>query len=412
VTRLAVLGGSAVATPQLAASVASAGIEDLEFALVGRSPRKLALVAGACRRAGGGSVVVSEHSEPTSALDGADVILCQVRIGGLQGRTFDEQYARDLGVPGEETVGPGGFALAWRTLPALRPLFDTCRAVAPGAVLLNLTNPAAMVHRLASRYLRTITLCDAPIVLGENVAAMVGADPGGTDLRYSGLNHCGWITGLGTAGDELLGAALERPVELERLTGIDAELTSATGAIPNPYLRYLYHPDRQLAAQTSRSRVRAEELEELEEAALSAYADAQSDLSAIASARPAPWYSKSVVPLLRALVSGQPLHTVANVTNGDTLPFLPAEATVEVAVEIDGGTVVPLPADPLAADLRAILASVAAFDVFAFDGILDNDMSTCVRALRAHPLVSSVDMARELLGRVKQQFGPPSERVR
>src|SRR5262245_21905628 len=145
VTRLAVLGGSAVSTPQLATALADEGVS-IHVALAGRAPEKLDLVAEAFRRAADGTLEVSAHTDPASALEGADLVLIQVRIGGLESRSFDERYARDLGIPGEETVGPGGFALAWRTLPALAELFEVCREVAPTASVVNLSNPAGMVH--------------------------------------------------------------------------------------------------------------------------------------------------------------------------------------------------------------------------------------------------------------------------
>lgn len=408
-TRVAVLGGSAVSTPQLASALVDAGCTDVQLALIGRSVEKLALVAAACGRVSGGRVSVSAHTSLEPALAGVDVILSQVRIGGLEGRSFDEQYARDLGIPGEETVGPGGFALAWRTLPVVRGLLERCRRLAPEALLLNLTNPASMVHQLASRCLRTLTLCDAPVVLAQQAAALVGADSRAVSPRYVGLNHCGWITALEIDGRDLLGDVLGRSHELARLTGIDPEVVAWTGAIPNPYLRYLYHPDRQLSTQQAKRRVRAAELAELEAQALADYARPEADLAAVAGRRPAPWYAECVVPLIRALAARQPLRAIVNVTNGELVPFLPAEAAVEVAAEVAQGEVVPLPPDPLPPDARAILGSVAAFNVLATEAILSADRAGCVRALTSHPLVDSVAVARELVSRVERRFGPLSE---
>lgn len=400
------LGGSAVSTPQLASALTDAGCSDVHLALIGRSEEKLALVAAACRRLGGTGLTVSEHRSPETALPEADVILSQVRIGGLEGRMFDEQYARDLGIPGEETVGPGGFALAWRTLPALRRLFETCRRLAPEALLLVLTNPASMVHRLAGRYLRAITLCDAPIVLGQKVAALAGADPRTVNLRYVGLNHCGWITALEVDGDDLVPDLLAHPEELGRLTGVDAHVIAETRAIPNPYLRYLYHPDRQLTAQLQQPRVRATELQELEALALSDYGRPDADLAEPAQRRPAPWYSECVVPAVRSLTSKLPLRLIVNTTNDRLIPFLPPQATVEIAAEIAGGEIAPLPRDELPSGARTMLEAVAAFEVLAFDAILSGDREGCVDALTVHPLVPSVDVARELVSRVERRFGP------
>ncbi len=88
-------------------------------------------------RAGSGSA----RPRPTSpslprrdldrVLDGADVVLIQMRVGGLDARVLDETFPRAFGLPGEETMGPGGFANALRTVPALATAWDSIAARAP-----------------------------------------------------------------------------------------------------------------------------------------------------------------------------------------------------------------------------------------------------------------------------------------
>jgi len=126
--RVVILGGSGAATPELTEGLAAwpGGIERrpaLEIVLVGRSPAKLDLVVGetARRAAGlpGADVRVTGATARLGALSGADVVVNAVRIGGLTARTFDETFPQAFGIPGEETMGPGGFANAVRTVPAL-----------------------------------------------------------------------------------------------------------------------------------------------------------------------------------------------------------------------------------------------------------------------------------------------------
>ena len=45
-----------------------------------------------------------------AAVSGAKFVFSAMRIGGLEGRISDERIALDLGVLGQETVGPGGLA--------------------------------------------------------------------------------------------------------------------------------------------------------------------------------------------------------------------------------------------------------------------------------------------------------------
>jgi alpha-galactosidase/6-phospho-beta-glucosidase family protein len=92
-TRIAVLGGSSASSPQLAAALSDwacpAG-ERIELVLVGRSAGKLAAVAAACRGVvEQAAVTVDVATEVPAGLAGADIVINQVRVGGLDGRGFD-----------------------------------------------------------------------------------------------------------------------------------------------------------------------------------------------------------------------------------------------------------------------------------------------------------------------------------
>ncbi len=82
----------------------------------------------------------------------------QIRPGGPDGRSRDEAFPNEFGLPGEETLGPGGFACAVRTVPAPQPVWaDVAR--------LDLTGPPA-------------------------------SEP---TTRYLGMNHVGWYLPRSTA---------------------------------------------------------------------------------------------------------------------------------------------------------------------------------------------------------------------
>ncbi len=54
------------------------------------------------------------------ALDGADLVVHQIRYGDLAGRAADERFAAELGAAADETLGPGALRSALRPAPALR----------------------------------------------------------------------------------------------------------------------------------------------------------------------------------------------------------------------------------------------------------------------------------------------------
>ena len=58
------------------------------------------------------------------ALDGADFVLIQLRVGGQAARLEDETRPLACGCIGQETTGAGGLAKALRTVPVVLELFD------------------------------------------------------------------------------------------------------------------------------------------------------------------------------------------------------------------------------------------------------------------------------------------------
>jgi 6-phospho-beta-glucosidase len=419
-TRVAVLGGSSVSTPQLAEGLARwAGREGrpVELVLVGRSAERLRAVAAAGARA----VAALEASPPVAlrtstsveeGIQGADVVINQVRVGGLQARAFDERYPRDLEVPGEETMGPGGFANAWRTLPVVRELFELCRRVAPGALVINLTNPAGMVQQVAERVVgcpHVVTVCDSPVSLATSVARLAGVEGEGVDAGYVGMNHFGWLTSLRRDGRDLLAAALrDHSEEVARQAGIDPGIVRWLGAAPNPYLRYVYQPGRQLALQRAKDLTRAEELLALETEALGVYGSDDGDPAQVAARRRAPWYTLCVVPLVAARVEQRSIVLPVSTLNRGHLSFLPDDVAIEVTARVHWrGTPEPLTTGPLPPDSRALLVANATYERLTVDAVLGGDREAAVRALAANPVVPSVDVAASAVAAIEARFGAP-----
>jgi hypothetical protein len=111
---------------------------DLTVSLIGRDHEKLHIVAAAVARRCPGLRVVA--AVPVAAgVRGADLVLNQVWVGGLEGRAWDEKAPSEFGMIGEETVGAGGLALGFRTLPVVRRSPGRSPGLAPGAWFVNLT---------------------------------------------------------------------------------------------------------------------------------------------------------------------------------------------------------------------------------------------------------------------------------
>ncbi len=404
--KLAVLGGSGVATPDLVgALLQSAERPALHVALIGRSADKLETVGVVCRDMAAQAdppITVSTHTDPRAGLDGADYVLNQVRVGGYRGRAFDETFPREFGIPGEETFGPGGMSMALRTIPVVLDLCRTVEEVAPGALVLNLTNPSSMVQYAISRHTRlsVISLCDLPLMAHEAIAAALGLPPGELVVRYTGMNHFGWVTAVRHHGQDLLPEALDRIVAGGGLP-VEGEIVRALGVIPTSYFKYYYHPDRMLAAQQGR-RARAEELLDLEAEILETYRSGAPDEKAAGLAkRNAAWYAHVIVPALLAHAGDSGAVQALQVTNGAALPFMPPQAIVEVPCVVRRSGVLPLAYDGgLPPDLEALLLANATFEMLWVEAVVEQDRPKALRALLASHLIHTYDQAQGILDKI------------
>src|SRR6202020_2170044 len=96
------------------------------------------------------------------ALDGADMILVQIRVGGQAARLRDETIPAACGCVGQETTGAGGLGKAIRTVPVVLEIADRARSIAaPGAWIVDFTNPVGIVTRaLLDAGHRAVGLCN------------------------------------------------------------------------------------------------------------------------------------------------------------------------------------------------------------------------------------------------------------
>jgi alpha-galactosidase len=131
------------------------------------------------------------------ALQDADGVVCTILAGGVQVWRHDIEIPKKYGVDINigDTRGPAGIFRALRTIPVM---LDLCRDIerwCPHAVLLNYTNPMAMLCRaMQGEYPHlTITgLCHSVQGTAMMLARWIGAPFDEVTYRCAGINHQAW----------------------------------------------------------------------------------------------------------------------------------------------------------------------------------------------------------------------------
>jgi 6-phospho-beta-glucosidase len=335
-----------------------------------------------------------------SAVEGADFVLVQLRVGGLRARLEDETIPPKFGCIGQETTGPGGFAKALRTVPVVLEIAeDTARLGAPGAWLLDFTNPAGLVTQgLIDHGHRAIGLCNIPIGFQRELAKQLGVEPSEVQLEHVGLNHLSWERRVMVNGVDRLPELIDGYADqLAEDVDLPGDLVRLLRAIPSYYLRYFYLTGEVLEKQRS-ERPRADEVMEIERGLLEMYADPALDVKPkLLEQRGGAFYSEAAAMLVESLHTDRGDVQVVNVRNDGAIPNMADDAVVEVACRIDASGAIPLPVEPLAPEMLGLVEQVKAYERLTVAAAVSGDRGLALKALMANPLTSEYPVARPLL---------------
>lgn len=134
------------------------------------------------------------------ALTGAHYVVNAVQVGGYDPCTitdFEIPKKYGLGQTIADTLGIGGIFRALRTIPVMKSFADDMEEVCPNTILLNYTNPMAMLTGYMQRHtsIKTIGLCHSV----QDCASRLLKDIDMTEYidkckwEIAGINHQAWL---------------------------------------------------------------------------------------------------------------------------------------------------------------------------------------------------------------------------
>src|SRR2546421_7548222 len=141
-----------------------------------------------------------------AAVEEADFVLIQIRVGGQDARLRDETFPLPCGCIGQETTGAGGFAKALRTVPVVLEIAAKVRERSnPGAWIVDFTNPVGIVTRaLLDAGHRAVGLCNVAIGFQRSIARMLDGTPSRVPVDQVGPHHLTWVRAVRVDGHDVL----------------------------------------------------------------------------------------------------------------------------------------------------------------------------------------------------------------
>jgi 6-phospho-beta-glucosidase len=448
--KITILGAAGVRTPQIVESVHirqnTLGIDEL--CLMDIDAERLALIGSVTEpleQSGDLKFKIKRTTDAREALKNADYVITTFRVGGIESRVIDERVALNNGVLGQETTGPGGFAMAIRTIPVLLDYIKMMEELCPNAWLINFANPSGMLAEVILRiagWKHAVGICDGPSTMKRVASKVLGANYRDVYLDYFGLNHLGWVRSVIYNGHDMLPMFLETiDQHLESLDlPFSAELIKSLGMIPNEYLYYFYSSrqavQRILTAEQTRGEQILEQnkslfadLKKLQgnpEALLNCYIDYQlrrwetymtaetGQKKAKPTERITPETAKNMaeegyagvaLDLIEALNGNNPQILILNVLNEGAVEGIDADASVEIPAYVGKGLVKPMNVGKIPAHCLGLMSQVKAYEQLTMQAAVERSYQKALQALTIHPLVEDSALAKRILDGYLKEHG-------
>lgn len=422
--KIAVIGGGSSYTPELMDGLIKRKdelpVKEIYLVDIKEGEKKLNIVGNLAKR------MVKKAELDTKviltldrkeAIKGADYVITQFRVGGLEARARDENIPLKYNVLGQETTGAGGFAKALRTIPVIMDICRDIEELSPNAWLINFTNPAGLITETVLRYtnVKAMGLCNVPINMKNTTAKMFEVEPEKIRMDFIGLNHLNWANHIYLDGRDIMKEVIEKNLDDEALNmnnipnlNWDKDHLTKLNMLPSPYLRYFYMTNEMVENQIRDVKEgkgsRGEQVMKIEEELFKLYEDENLDIKPPQlEKRGGAYYSEAAVSLISAIHNNKgEIHTV-NIKNNGAIENLDKDVVIECNAFIDKTGATPLTLGNMTPEISGLVSQVKAYELLTAEAGITGDYETALMALATNPLIPSVNIAKKILDDILEE---------
>lgn len=316
-----------------------------------------------------GRATIQSYYNRKEALRGADFVINAIQVGGYEPSTvIDFEIPKKYGLKQTiaDTLGIGGIFRALRTIPVMLAFAREMEEVCPNALLLNYTNPMAMLTMAVSKgtNIKTVGLCHSVQVcvpdLFQNLGIQEDYDLNDFQWKIAGINHMAWLLEITHKGQDfypvIKAKALEKPLphndavrfELMRNFGYYITESSEHNAEYHPYFIKSNYPEL-----IERFGIPIDEYLSRCVAQISGWEKQRDDIvhnGQLTHTRSREYASY----IMDAIVTGKPTMIAGNVMNTGLITNLPTDSCVEVPCLVDKNGIQPTYIGDLPTQLAAL----------------------------------------------------------
>ncbi|OPJ57240.1 6-phospho-alpha-glucosidase [Alkalithermobacter paradoxus] len=363
----------------------------------------------------------SYTTNPDEAYLDTDFVFMQMRSGGYEMREKDEKIPLSMGIIGQETCGPGGFAYGIRSITDMIKTINDIRKYSPDAWILNYTNPAAIVAEALRREFpndnKILNICDQPVNLLRSYGRLLNVDPNQFEPVYFGLNHFGWFTNLyDKEGNDLL-PKLRKMILEEGFIPVDAEqrdqswldtysmvrdmVTDFPDYLPNTYLQYYYYPEYK-AKKLDPEYTRANEVMDGREKRVfeecRKVVEAGTSKGSHVTHNDA--HSEFIIEVAESIAYNLGRIYIVIVENNGIISNIQDDAMVEVAAVLTSNGPRPMSVGKIGTFYKGMIESQLAYEKLTVDAYFEQSYEKALMALTLNRTVGCGKKARQVLDKL------------
>ncbi|WP_037283542.1 6-phospho-beta-glucosidase [Saccharibacillus sacchari] len=419
--KIVTIGGGSSYTPELIEGFikrhAELPVRELWLVDIEAGKEKLEIVGEMAKRmvkAAGIDCDVHLTLDRRHALQDADFVTTQFRVGLLQARIKDEAIPLKHGMIGQETNGAGGMLKAFRTIPVVLGIVEDMKELCPNAWLINFTNPAGMVTEAVLRYgqwEKVIGLCNVPVMAVKTESALLQKEEKDLFFKFAGINHLHWHRVYDKDGGEVTAELIDKLygpdadpgkiVENIRDMRFLSDQIAQLGMLPCPYHRYYYMTGNMLQEELEEAQhegTRGQVVKKLEESLFELYKDPNLDYKPKElEQRGGAYYSDAACEIINSIYNNKGTQMVVNTRNRGSVSDLPYDSAVEVTSLITAHGAEPVHFGAFPPAQRGLLQVMKAMEELTVEAAVTGDYATALQAFTLNPLVTSGDIAKVVL---------------
>ncbi|MGG7447551.1 6-phospho-beta-glucosidase [Kosakonia oryzendophytica] len=421
--KIVTIGGGSSYTPELLEGFIKRyhelPVSELWLVDVEDGKEKLDIIFNLCQRMvekAGVPLKVYKTLNRREALQGADFVTTQLRVGQLKARELDERIPLSHGYLGQETNGAGGLFKGLRTIPVIFDIIKDVEAICPNAWVINFTNPAGMVTEAVYRHTgfkKFIGVCNIPTGMKmfiRDVLKLTESDDLAIDLF--GLNHMVFIKEVRVNGvsrfAELLDGVASGALRASTVKNIfdmpfSEGLIRSLNLLPCSYLLYYVKQKEMLAIEMGeyyKGGARAQVVQKVEKQLFDLYKDPQLNTKPKElEQRGGAYYSDAACEVINAIYNDKQSEHYVNIPHHGQVDNIPADWAVEMTCLLGRDGATPHPRiTHFDEKVLGLIYTIKGFEVAASQAALSGKFNDVVLALSLSPLIHS-DSDAEVLAR-------------